>query len=180
MARRRGRKERLGIKRQPDGRPAQMSERQRQEDTMSVAVHARVRVHKIKPKDAVDQLAGYAIGRMALKGHFGPTRDDYQDALNAVEDYVRAVADFMRIKYPMMPMPRAMDYLAGRGMSLKSPPSLQLVDRIERSYEAMIGRLDGTSGIDRMYFHDAAFHDMDPKTDEAIAGIVRIVDILKG
>ena len=150
-----GRKRRIGIKRQPNGQPARDNSEQK-ETARAVAVEARMRLYSMPKHLAETELAGYAIGRMALNGSFGR---DYQPYLDAVYDYVCATADYMRIKCPQQQMPKAMNYLAGRGSSLAPEPSLRAVDRIEARYDHLLQKLQSAAGMDRVWFHEAAFHD---------------------
>ncbi|MDI6026737.1 hypothetical protein QBK99_11100 [Corticibacterium sp. UT-5YL-CI-8] len=160
-----GRKRKQGVKRQPNGQASRSAPLMR-EKVKATVIDARMRQHGLKSDAADSQLAGYAIGRMALAGDFGR---DWQPAITAVEDYVMAVADYMRIKCPLEPMPKAMDYLAGKGTSLRPEPSLKTVDRIVRNYEAMttlVASVDGLTPMEkgrrfreRIMFHEAAFHD---------------------
>lgn len=142
-----------------------------------------MRQHGLSKDDATQVLAGYAIGRMALYGHFGA---HYQPAVDAVDAYVNAVADYMRIKHPQMPFPKAMDYLAGKGSSLRPEPSLKTVEKIEKRYAYYVGqepngRMTGilykADGIDVMNFHNAAFHD-NIQSHEAVESVKRCVKVL--
>ena len=155
MTRRAGRKRKASIKRQPNGQPARVTAVIR-ENTKETVIGARVRQYGLSAANADTELAGYAIGRMALAGHFGK---EYQPSLDAVLDYVTATADYMRMKWPSAPMPKAMDYMAGRGTSLNPEPSLKTVERIERRYWDLSVRLGNASAESRMWFHEAAFHD---------------------
>jgi len=146
-----GRKRKIGVKRYPNGRPYQEPE-----NIKATCIDARVRQFGISKAMADTELAGYAIGRMALAGEFGA---DYTPAITAVYEYVTATADYMRIKWPMQPMPKAMDYMAGRGSSLAPEPSLKSVERIEKRFEGMQAKLAPLRSNYRMYFHDAAYHD---------------------
>src|SRR5690242_7482375 len=105
-----GRKRKHGVKRQPNGQPVR-SQHSMEEDAMSVVIDARRRFYGLGKDNAKSDLAGYVIGRMALKGHFG---ESYMWAINIVEDYCRTVADYSRLKLPMSPIPKAMDYFAAR------------------------------------------------------------------
>lgn len=150
-----GRKRRIGIQRQPNGQPARDTNEQH-ESSRAVAVEARMRQYNMPKHMAETELAGYAIGRMALAGSFGR---NYQPSLDAVYDYVCATAEYMRIKCPQHPLPQAMNYLAGRGSSLAPEPSLRAVDRIEARYEHLLKKLALAPAMDRIWFHEAAFHD---------------------
>jgi hypothetical protein len=178
MASRAGRKRKTGIKRQPNGQPYRPPV-----DEREVAVDARMRQHGLSKDEATQVLAGYAIGRMALYGHFGA---HYQPAIDAVDAYVNAVADYMRIKHPQMPFPKAMDYLAGKGSSLRPEPSLKTVEKIEKRYAFYVGqeangRMTGilyrADAPDRMRFHEAAFYDnvRDEKSMEAVKRCVKVL-----
>lgn len=155
MTRRAGRKRKTGIKRQPNGQPSRVTAVIR-ENTKETVIGARIRQYGLSAANADTELAGYAIGRMALAGHFGK---DYQPSLDVVLDYVSATADYMRIKWPSSSMPKAMDYMAGRGTSLAAEPSLKTVERIERRYWDLSAKLSAASAESRMWFHEAAFHD---------------------
>ena len=155
MSRRAGRKRKLGIKRQPNDQPERITAIVR-ENTKETVIGARMRHYGLSAANADTELAGYAIGRMALAGHFGK---DYQPSLDVILDYVTAVAEYMRIKWPSHPMPKAMDYIAGRGTSLKAEPSLKTVERIERRYWDLSKKLENAASEHRMWFHEAAFHD---------------------
>lgn len=150
-----GRKRVQGVEREPNGRakrnPTEVQEAARETVTMD-----RMKRYGLTRPEAQTSLAGYAIGRMALKGELG---DDWKERLDAIESYVEATADFLRIKYPMHPMPKAMDYIVGKGQSLKPEPSLKLVNKIVGRYERLYAILCQANGIERMHFHNAAFDD---------------------
>lgn len=150
-----GRKRKQGVKRQPNGQPSRSVYRE-EEAALTTVVEARMRLYGISKERAKLDLAGYEIGRMALAGVFGDNPAPY---IAAVQEYVTATADYMRIKNPQQPFPRAMDYLAGRGASLKAEPALKTVDRIERRYEQLHARLRRADANDRIRFHEVAFHD---------------------
>lgn len=151
MSSRAGRKRKAGIKRQPNGQPYREPE-----NIKATCIDARVRQFGLSKELADTELAGYAIGRMALAGEFGA---DYTPAITAVYEYVTATADYMRIKWPMQSMPKAMDYMAGRGSSLAPEPSLKSVERIEKRFTDMQAKLAPLRSNYRMYFHEAAYHD---------------------
>lgn len=166
-----GRKRKAGIKRQPNGQPARIG---MEDKAKSTVIAARMRLYVLTQKQADSDLAGYVIGRMVINGVFGR---DWSRSVEAVKDYCEATADFMRIKWPNWPIPKAMDYLAGKGTSLSGDPSLKLVSRVEKRYEGLIRKLDRADGIDRMYFHEAAFHDREYGEKSEIA-VKACVDIL--
>lgn len=149
-----GRKRKSG-KRQPNGQLARSIASQR-DDTMETVIEARMRQYGMTRAQARSQLAGYEVGRMALRGDLG---QDCQPYLDAVYAYVMATADYMRIKCPQMPLPKAMDYLAGRGASLMPEPSLKTVDRIVKRYEDMAQKLRSANPAERIVFHEVAYHD---------------------
>lgn len=167
-----GRKRKL-VKRQPNGQPYRPPA-----DAREVVIDARMRHFKVTKQRAVEQWAGYEFGRMAMKGLFGHP-SDAQRAVDAVEEYVQAVADYMRVKAPQMPMPRAMDYMAGRGTSLSAGPSDAQVRRIVIRYEDAIAKLAPAGGIARMAFHDVVFHDRPCAPDRVIA-VETCVRLLQG
>jgi hypothetical protein len=140
----------------------------------SVVVAARMRHYSLPEAKAEEHLAGYVIGRMALAGLFGR---DYSAALTAVTEYVEATAAYMRYKSPMMPMPKAMDYLAGKGASTAEEPSAKRIAGIVRRYEQIHSKLLDMDAQDRMIFHHAAFHDIEPQEHWRPA-IVRCVEKL--
>jgi hypothetical protein len=155
MSRRAGRKRKLGIARQKNGQPSRVTAVIR-ENTKETVIGARIRQYGLTAANADTELAGYAIGRMALAGRFGV---DYQPSLDVILDYVTAAADYMRIKWPSASMPKAMDYMAGRGTSLNPEPSLKTVERIERRYWDLSRKMEKADAEYRMWFHEAAFHD---------------------
>lgn len=155
MTRRAGRKRKAGVKRQPNGQPSRVTAIMR-DNAKETVIGARIRQYGLSAANADTELAGYAIGRMALAGHFGK---DYQPSLDAIHDYVTKTANYMRIKWPSAPMPKAMDYMAGRGASLMPEPSLETVERIERKYWEVSAKLGNADAECRMWFHEAAFHD---------------------
>lgn len=163
-----GRKRKQGIKRQPNGQPSRVG---MEDKAKATVIGARMRLYVLTPKQADTDLAGYVVGRMVLGGVFGR---DWTRSVDAVKDYCEATADFMRLKWPNWPIPKAMDYLAGKGSSLAGDPSFKLVDRVEKRYEALIRKLDRADGVDRMYFHEAAFHDRSygEKSDLAVKSCV--------
>lgn len=166
-----GRKRKHGVRREPNGQASRIG---MDEKVKATVIMARVRQYGLHAKDADTDLAGYAIGRMALAGVFGAHR---QPALDAVKNYVEATADFMRLKWPNWPIPKAMDFLAGKGTSLAREPSLKVVDRVEKRYEALFRKLQRADGIDRMFFHEAAFHDKDygEKSKDAVKACVDVL-----
>lgn len=170
-----GRKRKAGIKRYPNGQPHKGTLDEQKDNAKATVLGARVRIYGLSKLDADTDLAGYEIGRMALAGMFG--RDDRQRALSAVSSYCEAIANYMRIKVPTMPIPKAMDYLAGRGLSLREEPSLKSVDRIVKRYDEMKDALAPASGIERMHFHEVAFHDRSCGTD-AQQSVIRCVKLL--
>lgn len=150
-----------------------------------MVVAARMRQFGYTKKRAREQWAGYEIGRMALAGHFG-TDFEAEKVLSAVEGYVKATAAYLRLKSPLHPLPKAMDYLAGRGTSLASELSEKQVRAIEAAYEAYVGNSDGVkgklsdvNGLDRMIFHEVAFHDRTCGT-ERIQAVKNCVKALQG
>lgn len=171
--RRAGRPKVADVVREPNGR-AQRSSARMAEQARATVIDARMRLLGLSKKDAEDPLGGYAIGRMALAGDLGR---DYQPAIAAVQNYVEAVAAFMRLKHPQMPMPKAMDYLGGRGASLGDDPSPEAIERIENRYYRFTDRLGRVDGISRMAFHRAAFHDDNsaPNTREAVKTCVAVL-----
>ena len=175
MSRRAGRKRKLGITRQKNGQPSRVTAIIR-ENTKETVIGARMRQYGLSAANADTELAGYAIGRMALAGHFGR---DYQPSLDTILDYVTAVADYMRIKWPSAPMPKAMDYMAGRGTSLAAEPSLKTVERIERRYWDLSRKLEKADAEYRMWFHEAAFHDR-LCGERAEQAVIICVKVLRG
>lgn len=147
-----GRKRKQSIRRQPNGQPYRGND----EKPVDTVVAVRMRMYGLTKQNAGTELAGYEIGRMALRGVFGA---EYQPAVDAVYEYVTAAADYLRIKSPMHPIPKAMDYLAGRGASLAPEPSLKSVQRIEEKYDRLLAKLNRADPQDRIIFHEIAFHD---------------------
>lgn len=163
-----GRK-RKAVRRYPNGQPVHA-------DPREVVVASRMRQFGFSKDRAKSGWAGYEIGRMALQGVFGPDHIA-QKAIDAVEDYVQAMADYMRYKCPGQPMPKAMDYLAGRGIALTEEPSEAKIRRIVVRYNDALGKLAGASGLDKMVFHEVAFHDRKcaPHRVEAVENCVRLL-----
>lgn len=147
-----GRKRKQGIKREPNGQASRTATEKPRDTVLGV----RMRMYGISRQRAESNLAGFEIGRMALRGDFGK---DYQPSLNAVEEYVNAAADYFRIKCPLQQMPKAMDYMAGRGLSTRSEPSLKTVQKIEQRYDDVATRLAKADPAARIIFHEIAFHD---------------------
>lgn len=160
MASKEGRKRKIGVKRQPNGQPYRPPA-----DPREVVTIARMRQFRISKEYARKQWAGYEIGRLALRGVFG-TDSEAQMAIDAVEHYVMTAAAYLRLKSPQYPLPKAMDYLAGRGASLDSDPSDRQVKAIADQYQAIHVKLGKASGLDRMIFHEIAFHDRTCRTDQ--------------
>lgn len=167
-----GRK-RKTVKRQPNGQPYRPPA-----DPREVVIGARLRQFGYSKEKATHPWAGYELGRMVLAGLFGPPQEnDAHRAIAAAEQYVQIVADYMRHKCPGQPMPKAMDYLAGRGTSLTPDPSRSYVNRIVERYEAETKKLAQAGGIARMVFHDVVFHDRKcaPDRIEAVETCVRLL-----
>ena len=158
MGKRAGRKRKMDVHRYPDGTV------HRHEDVRNVVVEGRQRQYGFTKKRAREQWAGFEIGRMALAGHFGSDHEA-QKVLDIVEDYVEAAVAYLRLKSPQYPLPKAMDYMAGRGASLNSEPSDRQVAAIVERYQTFIDRLAKVDGLDRIIFHDVAFHDRSCRTD---------------
>lgn len=174
----RGRPKLEGIPRQPNGQPARSRARMREAARATVTA-ARMRQYGLTKEQAGSDLAGFAIGRMAISGAFGK---DYRPALDAIQEYVLAVSEYMRLKFPTMPHPKAMDYLAGRGHSLTTEPSTRRVEYVEKRYDHYCGKegvLTRVDGLSRMAFHNTAFHDQIPSL-EAQKGVKVCVDALLG
>ncbi len=168
---RRGRKRKPGP-RYPSGALVRAEIR---EDVRETVIETRMRQFGYSRERAKNDLAGFAIGRMALEGWFGAS---WLDALTAVQHYCEATADYMRLKCPQQPIPKAMDYLAGRGTSLAPEPSLKVVDRVEKRYLGMRNKLvNGVDGVARIRFHEAAYFDR-VGGDECKADVVACVQVL--
>ena len=147
-----GRKRKIGAKRYPDGTV------HRHEDVRCVVVGARQRQYGYGKKRALEPWAGFEIGRLALAGHFGSDHEA-QKVLDIVKDYVEAATAYLRLKSPQYPLPKAMDYMSGRGASLNSDPSNRQVQAVVDRYQALVDRLAKVDGLDRIAFHEVAFHD---------------------
>lgn len=169
-----GRKRKRG-RRQPNGQLARSTPAIR-ENVLQTVVEARMRIYGLTAAQARSELAGYEIGRMALRGDFG---QDYQPYIDAVYDYVMATSDYMRIKCPQQPMPRAIDYLAGRGATLRAEPSLKTVDRIVERYERKLALLEPVDSHARMVFHQIAFFDRSCETEHKHL-VISCADALMG
>ena len=173
MGKRTGRKRKVVARRQPNGQPYRPPD-----DPRDVVMDARMRQFRMSKERAKEQWAGYEIGRLAMAGVFG-NGDETRKALDTVESYVTTTTTFLRLKSPQYPLPRAMDYMAGRGASLNSDPSDRQVQAVADQYQAMIGKLMKVDGLDRIVFHDVAFHDRTCGTDR-IQAVKNCVAALRG
>lgn len=96
-------------------------------ETMSVALMARWKVHKVEPKKLRDQKAGSAVGRFNLQGHI--TEEQYA----AAEAYLEEFHDYMSaINAPRQP--GAVNLNATRGLSV----GVENVDRVKAIVEARV------------------------------------------
>lgn len=86
-----GRKRKLGVKREPNGkisrRKADVLDRIAMEDreTLRPGLEARVRLHGIDPAQCRDQMAGSFVGRLCMTGHI--TVSQYDAAMTYLEDH---------------------------------------------------------------------------------------------
>lgn len=170
MASRAGRK-RKTVKRYPSGQPVHT-------DPREVVLAARNRQFGYSKDKAKHPWAGYEFGRMVLAGMFGPIDNDRAHAaIAAAQEYVEIVYDYMRHKCPGQPIPKAMDYLAGRGTSLTADPSASYIKRIVERYDASLAKLNRAGGLDKMIFHEVVLHDRPCARDrmEAVENCVRLL-----
>lgn len=143
---RRGRIKKAGA-REPNGQ----LQRPSVSEIRASTVQARMRQHNLTLVQAGDRLAGYEIGRMYLRNQI-----DLVD-VEVCDDYVQTVARFMSLTNPQHPFPKAMDYLAAKGIG--GEPSQEQIDRTRKSYAEWIEPLNGCDGSARMTFHGVVFYD---------------------
>lgn len=145
-AQRRGRPRKSG-KREPAGQPQRPSV----SEIRSSTVEARMRMHGLTLVQAGERLAGYEIGRLYLRGQI-----DLVD-VEVCDDYVQTVARFMALTNPQHPFPKAMDYLAAKGIG--GEPSQENIDRTRKQYADWIEPLERCDSRARMIFHGVVFYD---------------------
>lgn len=117
-------------------------------------VEARMRQHGLTLVQAGDRLAGYEIGRLYLRGKI-----DLVD-VEVCDDYVQTVARFMVLTNPNHPFPKAMDYLATKGIG--GEPSSDQITTARKRYAEWLEPLTGPSSAvipHVMAFHEVAFYD---------------------
>lgn len=145
-AQRRGRTRKVGP-REPNGNP----QRPTVAEIRSGNITARMAKHNLTLVQAGDRLAGYEVGRMYLRKEI-----DLVD-VEICDDYVQTVARFMSLTNPQHPFPRAMDYLAAKGLG--GEPSQDQIDRTRRSYAEWVQPLENCESSARMTFHGVVFYD---------------------
>ena len=110
-----------------------------------------MRQHGLTLVQAGDRLAGYEIGRLYLRGKI-----DLVD-VEVCDDYVQTVARFMSLTNPQHPFPKAMDYLAAKGIG--GEPSADQINRTRKAYSEWVAPLEQCESAARMTFHGVVFYD---------------------
>jgi hypothetical protein len=163
-----GRKRKFNVSRHPSGQP-------KDEDPRTTVLAARQRLFGLSEVQSRSDLAGYALGRLALGGSLGP---EWRPHLDAANGYVSATARYMRVKYPSWPLPKAMDFISAKGLG--GEPEIDEVKSIERRYERyrlILARIDG---ISRMKFHSIAFDDVGSGPETILATLKCTQAIIQG
>lgn len=148
-AQRRGRIRKPGP-RESNGKP----QRPTVAEIRASTIQARMRQHGLTLAQAGERLAGYEIGRLYLRGQI-----DLVD-VEVCDDYVQTVARFMALTNPQHPFPKAMDYLAAKGIGGEAS-----ADQIATARKRYADWLEPLTGLNSMVlphvmaFHDVAFYD---------------------
>lgn len=145
-AQRRGRIRKQGA-REPNGQ----LQRPSVAEIRHATIEARMRQHGLTLAQAGDRLAGYELGRLYLRRQI-----DLVD-VEVCDDYVQTVARFLALTNPQHPFPKAMDYLAAKGIG--GEPSHEQIDRTRKRYLEWVAPLNECDSLARMMFHGVVFYD---------------------
>jgi hypothetical protein len=129
-------------------------------ETRASTIEARMRMHGLTLVQAGERLAGYEIGRLYLRKQI-----DLVD-VEVCDDYVQIVARFMALTCPQHPFPRAMDYLAAKGIG--GEPDQKSIDRARKLYVDWVEPLNRCDSRARMIFHGVVFYDHSTVDVEAV------------
>lgn len=100
MPRRRGRKRRLDVSREPNGQPQREPARERAEDARLVVIAKRMELYAVDRETASNPLTGTAAGRLLLRGVI------VREELEALQRYDQLRATYIRALHgPFMPAP---------------------------------------------------------------------------